>query len=320
MSGDCSIRLKFLGFGEAASLFAGGLAPAGLKGLAAYDVAVHGGPGEAILRERAASTGTTLMESREGFADANWVFAMVQPSITEIAAREVAPHLQPGTFYVDFSSASAKRKQAAAETVIAAGANYIDAGITGSVPSSGHRVPIVASGEQVGVFGEVFAPYGMDITAVGDAVGAAAGIKLIRSVLAKGLEALYVEALVVAERSGVTDKVLDSFCVFLDARPARATAALLVQSHLVHAARRADEVSMSRDMIIEAGVSPLMTDAIIEVMRRTAQTGVADRIGRRQPESLEKALALLDRELPVTVSGRDRHEDMGETHERSEAP
>lgn len=309
MTAGRAIRLKFLGFGEAASLFAGGLAPAGIEGLAAYDVAVHGGAGEAILRERAAATGTTLMESRDGFADADWVFAMVQPSITEIAAREIAPHLRPGIVYVDFSSASPKRKQAASELIAASGAVYIDAGIIGSVPASAHRVPIVAAGDGAVTFRQVFTPLGMDITPVGDTIGAAAGIKLIRSVLAKGLEALYVEALVVAERSGVTAQVLDSFCAFLDARPAQATAALLVQSHIVHAARRADEVTMSRDMVLEAGVSPSMTDAIVEVMQRTARTGVADRIGRRQPESLEKALELLDRELPDTRSGDDTHND-----------
>ncbi len=310
-----SIAVRFLGFGEAASLFAAGLARAGLNDLAAYDIAVHGGPGEALLRERAATTGTALMSDRAGFCDASWVFAMVQPGVAEQAARETAPYLRPGAFYVDFSSASPKRKQAAAASVTAHGGRYVDAGIIGSVPASGHRVPIFASGPDAATFRDVFAPYGMDITVAGDVVGAAAGIKLVRSVLAKGLEALYVEALVAARRSGVGDEVLDSFCAFLDARPAHATAALLLQSHVVHAARRAEEAAMSRDLVIEAGLDPVMTDAVIEIMRRTAATGAAGSADGRQPATMDDALAILDEVLPR----RAPENDMNAKEDRSQS-
>lgn len=308
------VALKFLGFGEAASLFAAGLAQEGLEGLAAYDIAVHGGPGEALLRERARSSGTALLDDRSGFSGALWVFAMVQPGVAEQAARETAPHLAPGAFYVDFSSASPKRKQAAAAAVAAHGGRYVDAGIIGSVPASGHRVPIFASGPDAAAFRDAFAVFGMDITLAGDVVGAAAGIKLVRSVLAKGLEALYVEALVAARRAGVAGEVLDSFCAFLDARPAHATAALLLQSHVVHAARRAEEVEMSRDLVVEAGLDPVMTDAIAGIMRRTAATGAAARAGGRQPATMDEALAILDEALARAAAN-----DMNAKEDRSQS-
>lgn len=295
-------HLQFLGFGEAASLFATGFAAQGLT-LSAYDPSVNGGPGEALLRDRAARSGTALLPGLDAFSDAEWIFAMVPPAKARIAATDVAPHLTADAFYVDFSSASPADKRAAADIVGASGARYVDAGIIGSVPASGHRVPVIASGPDVPAFRDAFAPFGMDIALVGDEIGIAAGTKLVRSILAKGLEALYVEALVVAERSGVTEKVLDSFCAFLDARSARETAALLLKSHVVHAARRADEVLMSRDLVLEAGVSPLMTDAIIGVMKRTAETSAAERVGRRQPDSLEEALAVLETELPGSLPG-----------------
>ncbi len=298
-------RLMFVGFGEAASLFAKGFAQQGVERLAAYSPSVHGGPGEAVLRDRAAQAGTTLLSGPEQFSDAEWIFAMVPPVRAREAAASVGPHLVSGTFYVDFSSAAPADKRAAAEIVSAGGGRYIDAGIIGSVPTSGHRVPVIASGADAGVFRDTFASLGMDITLVGDAVGVAAGTKLVRSILAKGLETLYVEALVVAERSGVTGEVLDTFCAFLDARSARDTAAILLKSHVVHAARRADEVSLARDLVLEAGVEPIMTDAIIRVMRQTAATSAADRVGRRQPGSLEEALAVLETELPGSASGAD---------------
>lgn len=290
----------FLGFGEAATEFARGLSAAGFADLAAYDVAVHGGRGEPLLRERASETGTALLTDRAGFADADVVFAMIQPSVTARAAGETAPHLKSGALYIDFSSASPAVKQTAAALIEASGAAYVDAGIIGSVPTSGHRVPVVLSGARASDVAALFTPHGMQIDVVGSDVGAAAGIKLIRSILTKGMEALYAEALVVARRAGVSAEVLDTFCGFLDARPAQDTASILVRSHVIHAARRADEVAMSREMVIEAGVSPLMTDATIAVMRATAATGIADTFGGRQPGELDTALDALDAALGDT--------------------
>jgi len=293
----------FLGFGEAASLVAKGFAQQGLTNLAAYAPSANGGPGETPLRDRAAQSATAVLSGREGFAEADWIFAMVPPANSVAAAEGVAPHLADGQFYIDFSSASPAQKRAAAEIVGARGVTYVDAGIVGSVPTSGHRVPVITSGAKASIFRDRFTPLGMDITLVGDAVGMAAGTKLIRSILTKGLEALYVEALVVAERSGVTAEVMDSFCAFLDARSARDTAAILLKSHVVHAARRADEVALARELVLDSGVLPFMTDATIRVMQQTAATAVAERAGRRQPDSLDETLILLETELPGRTSG-----------------
>ena len=298
MSGKPAPVLNFLGFGEAASTFAAGLAGAGLEGIRAYDVAIHGGRGEALLRARARDAGVRLLDGREAFADADVVFAMVQPAATLAAAREAAPHLRPGSIFADFSSASPTIKQEAARDVEARGAHYVDLGIIGSAAASGHRVAVVAAGREAARLRDLFVPYGMNVSVMGEAVGAAAGLKLIRSILAKGLEALYVEALTVAERTGVTESVLDSFCGFLDAHSARETAAILMRSHVVHAARRADEVRMSRGMAIEAGVEPLMIDAIVRVMERTVGAAIPERVAGVAPGTLEDALAILVEGLP----------------------
>ncbi|MFG1432990.1 DUF1932 domain-containing protein [Xanthobacter sp. V2C-8] len=291
------LGLAFVGFGEAASHIASGLRGAGVDGMSAYDVAIAGGPRRPLLEARAAAAGVRLLASPAGLAEARHVLALVQPLASVEAARMAAPHLATGALYVDLSSAAPQAKREGAAIVEAVGARFVDGAIIGSAPSSGHRVPILASGDGAEAFGARFRAHGMDITPVTGGIGAAAGIKLVRSILAKGLEALYVEALLVAERAGVTDAVLDTFCAFLDARPARDTAAMLLKSHVVHAARRADEVRMSRDLARSAGLSPLMTDAIIAVMERTAATGVASALDGRQPPTLEAALHGLDAAL-----------------------
>ncbi len=290
--------LAFVGFGEAGSLFAAGLAGAGLRDMLAYDVAVHGGPGEPLLRRRASESGVALAGAPEELAGAETVFVMVQPGVAERAVAALVPHLPAGTLCVDLCSSSPAVKQACARRAADRGLRYVDAAIIGSVPASRHRVAILAAGDEVPAFLARFAPLGMQITRVEGGIGAAAGIKLVRSVLAKGLEAVYVEALVAAHRLGLAGPVLETFCAFLDERPAADTAALLVRSHVVHAARRADEVRMSRALILEAGLDPVMTDAITRILEQSAAAGTAEAAGGAQPPTLEAALQVLDRCLP----------------------
>ncbi len=53
-------------------------------------------------------------------------------------------------------------------------------------------------------------PLGMRTQIVGDEVGAAAAIKMVRSVMIKGIEALTLECFLAATRAGVVDQVAAS--------------------------------------------------------------------------------------------------------------
>jgi 3-hydroxyisobutyrate dehydrogenase-like beta-hydroxyacid dehydrogenase len=290
-------RLAFVGFGEAAFSIASGLREAGFDGMAAFDVAADREPFRTRIRERAELAGVTLLDGPEGLSGAETVFVLVQPSASMAVAQSCASHVSPDALYVDLTSLGPTDKAAVGAYVAAAGRRFVDAAILGSAPTSRNRVPIVAAGPEVNQFVERFAPYGMDISPVGERFGAAAGLKIVRSVLAKGLEALYVEALIAARRMGVEAEVLQSFCAFLDARPALDTAAMLVRSHVPHAGRRADEMRMSRAAVAETGLDPLMTDAIVQLMERSAASGVVAAGGGSQPPSLDAALTILDAAL-----------------------
>ncbi|WP_165498078.1 NAD(P)-dependent oxidoreductase [Siculibacillus lacustris] len=291
--GATAIRLGFVGFGEAAGLFAAGLAAAGIGPLVAVDPAAADSTARQRLLERAGAATVDLAADASRLAAATVVFCLVPAPVDRAATRSAAPHIAPGALWVDFSSTSPEDKRACAAIVAAAGGRYLDAAILGSVPTSGHRVPVIVCGEGAADFAAAFNRFGMAIAPVEGPIGTAAGVKLVRSILAKGLEALWVEALLVARGAGVLDAVLDDFCGFLDARPARATAELLVESHPIHAARRADEVRLSRDIVLAVGIAPTLTDAIVARLEATAATGVADKLAGRPPADLATALAVL---------------------------
>lgn len=286
-------RIAFIGFGEAGSLIGEGLVQAGLKGLAALDPALAD-PSRAWLVERAKSAGIALLSDPADLARFDMVMVFVQPSAAVAVARAYADRLAPGALYADMTSCGPVQKAEAGQVVQAAGRRFVDAAMLGSVPVSRHRIPTVAAGPQAEDFATVMNGFGMDIRVVPGAIGSAAGIKIVRSILAKGIEALFSEALVVAHRYGIETEVLDSFAEFMDAHTLKAHAHRMLRAHVIHAGRRADEVRMSVQAVREAGMEPLITEAIVKVLDRTAQSGVAARYRGKQPDSYPEALEGLD--------------------------
>jgi len=286
-------RLAIIGFGEAGSTIAMGLREAGITDIMAADPALKD-PKRQWLRARAEAASIVIVDNVAAMAKADYVFSLVQPGLAQTVARDYAPHIGPGALYVDLTSCGPNQKIAAGDIVMGAGHDFVDAAMLGSVPVSGHRIQTVAAGPRAKEFAERFAPYGMNIEVVGERIGNAAAIKIVRSILAKGVEALFVEALVVARRYGIVDEVLTTFASFMDQHPTRAHAERMVKAHVIHAARRADEVRMSVETAKDAGIDPILTQAIVGVLERTAATGIADKYAGKQPGSFEEALRALD--------------------------
>ena len=121
---------------------------------------------------------------------------------------------------------------------------------------------------------------------------------MVRSVLMKGLEALGVEALVTAERQGILEEVLDCLAD-VDLVPFREHLASLVQTHVVHAHRRWEEMGLVAKTLRETGVEPLMTEVTEKSLRRSVDAAIAPADGK--VPSLDDALKLLSEKV---VRGR----------------
>src|SRR5690606_12506075 len=118
---------------------------------------------------------------------------------------EAARHVRAGTVFLDLNSASPGTKQRAAAALEAAGAQYVEAGVMTSVPPYGIRVPMLLGGPAAAALAETLSAWGMDARAVSDRLGVASAIKMSRSVMIKGLEALVIEAYTNARAYGVED-------------------------------------------------------------------------------------------------------------------
>src|SRR5215467_7200718 len=124
--------------------------------------------------------------------------------------------------------------------------------------------------------------------------GSASAVKMVRSVLMKGIEALAVESLVTAERQGILEEVLSCFgdADLVDFRDLIAT---LTQTHIVHAHRRWEEMGLVGRTLRETGVDPLMTEVIEKSLRRSVDAGIAPADGK-VPE-FDEALRILSEKV-----------------------
>ena len=79
-----------------------------------------------------------------------------------------------------------------------------------SVPPHGIRTPMLLGGPHARAAAPVLAALGFAVTPVSDEYGVASAIKMCRSVIVKGMEAIVIESFLTARRYGVEREVLAS--------------------------------------------------------------------------------------------------------------
>lgn len=268
-------RLGLVGYGEIGSTLGAGLRKAGLDAIHCYDKYAFDGPYSGLMQRRAEEAGVTLVRSNQELADAADVIVSVTPgSVSLESAAAFAPCLTSRHIFVDFASATPKIKVGVAQRLIATGALIGDASIEGT-PKNGYAMPILSSGPAGERVRDLLNPWGMRIEFVGDELGRASGIKILRSVLIKGIEALTDEMLLAARHYGIDEIVLASASKTL-ARPWMDTVESLIPSGIIHAKRRAEELEMSAEAVADAGIEPVMARAVAARLRWKAELGLKD--------------------------------------------
>lgn len=296
------VRLGLVGYGEVGSTLGRGLRGAGLLHLVAYDKHAFDGPYAGLIQRRAEEAGVPLLRDAGQLArEADIILGVTPGSSSLDSAAALAPHLTPGHVFVDVASATPRIKREVAAIAAPSGATLGDASIMGT-PADGHGLSILASGPAAERMRDALVPWGMSIEAVGPDIGTASGIKILRSVVMKGLEALLVECLLGASELGIDATILHSIERSLQ-RPFTAVANALLTTGAIHAERRADEVAMSAEALADAGLDPIMAKAAAARLRWVAGLGLKPHFGGVVPNSYADVLAAMKQKgalAPVT--------------------
>lgn len=289
-------HLGLIGYGEVGKIFSAGLHER-VASVSAWDVKFAQEATRTEQRAHAQQAGVQACESMADLcARCDLILSAVTASNTLAVAEEAARHIRPGTVFLDLNSASPGTKQQAARLIDAAGAHYVEAGVMTSVPPYGIRVPMLLGGGQASALSAVLNSWGMDAKAVADQLGVASAIKMCRSVMIKGLEALVIESYATARAYGVEDHVLPTLVETFPSIDWERQGAYFFSRVVQHGQRRAEEMRESARTVQEAGFPPLMTAAIADKQQWVAdlaKSGVFQGVGKdaRWQEFADRLLA-----------------------------
>ncbi|MBO0906048.1 NAD(P)-dependent oxidoreductase [Jiella sp. MQZ13P-4] len=272
--------IALIGYGEAAAAITGGW-PLPRKAFRAYDVKTREPvTAEAMWARYEAAGIAGCGEIAEAIGAARLVLSLVTADRAVEAAGAGAPHLTPGALFIDGNSCSPASKSEAARLVEAAGGRYVDMAIMAPVHPKGHRVPVLLAGPHAEDALAVLTALDMDATLAGPEVGQASAIKMLRSVMVKGFEALTAECLLAARRAGVEDAVLASLQASDPGTDWRARSAYNLERMMVHGVRRAAEMEEVGKTVAALGLPPRMSAAIAAWQRQVGslalEGGAAD--------------------------------------------
>lgn len=199
-----------IGFGEAGSILGEDLVAAGRQ-VAMYDVLLDSPSSRAQMRDRARRAGVRAADTfDDAVAGVQVVISAVTASSSADVAAKAAGVLRAGQVLLDINSVSPAKKRSNASLVEAAGADYVEAAVMAPVPPQRLQVPMLLGGKRAAALAEQLRGVGMSATALSEQIGVASAVKMCRSIVIKGLEALTTESMLAARRFGAEREVLES--------------------------------------------------------------------------------------------------------------
>jgi 3-hydroxyisobutyrate dehydrogenase-like beta-hydroxyacid dehydrogenase len=262
--------ITFIGFGEAAQAFAGGLSAR------AYDIKSEAwSTRDTKLADYARSGVRGCDTAAAALAGAGIVLSLVTADQALPAARLYASALAPGALWFDMNSVAPDTKREAAVAIEAAGGHYVDVAVMSPVHPLRLDVPLLIGGPYADAGAEALAAIGFtDVRDVAGPIGTASAIKMIRSVMVKGLEALTTECALAAEAAGVRDEVFASLDANWPGTDWAAKANYNLDRMIMHGTRRAAEMEEAVKTLDVLGTGSVMTRGTIEWQRAIGRLGL----------------------------------------------
>ena len=239
--------IAFIGFGEAAHAFLDGWRtnPAFRARISAYDIKTDSPDPSVRAAKRADYAAANVIGAStapEAVAGAEAVFSVVTADQAHEAALAALPGLRTGALFFDCNSCAPQTKARTAKEVDAEGGRYVDVAVMAPVHPRLHRTPLLISGPHAEAAGAALAALGMSARIHPGPVGAASAVKMIRSIMMKGLEALVCECVLAGEKAGVIETVLDSLDDSFPGFDWRKRSAYMLERTMTHGVRRAAEM------------------------------------------------------------------------------
>ena len=189
-------------------------------------------------------------------ARADLIVSAVTASQAVPVASACAPAVKKGAWFLDFNSASPGAKRRAAGVIDGAGGRYVEGAVMTSVPPYRIKVPLLLGGGNARDLAPLLGELGFDAKVTSDQLGIASAVKMCRSIMIKGLEAMVIESFTTARAYGVEDAVLASLAETFPGINWEKQGAYFFQRVIEHGRRRAEEVREVAETVRDIGLTP----------------------------------------------------------------
>lgn len=260
--------VALIGFGEAGGIIGEDLAVQGVR-VRTYDRLLADPLHSSTIRAKADRANVEVYDSAaEAVQGVQLVISAVTAGSALAVAVGLAEWMKPGQLFMDINSVAPGTKQAASDALQNSGAFYVDAAVMAPVPPQRLQTPVLLGGAHAMTLLQGLQPLGFNVTVVADRIGVASAIKMCRSIMIKGLEALTTECLSTARQYGAEERVLASLHKSFphmgwDAHQPH----YLISRVAEHGRRRAEEMEEVAKTCADGGVIPSMSQAIVATQR-----------------------------------------------------
>jgi 3-hydroxyisobutyrate dehydrogenase-like beta-hydroxyacid dehydrogenase len=289
------MKVGFIGFGEAGFHIARGLRGAGLSFVCAYDINARApGLGEKI-RRRAGDAEVPLLESNAELAAASDILLSTVTADRSLeAAEQTAPFLNSRHIYADLNSVSPALKQTIGRMIESRGARFVEAAVMSPAPRHGAAVPMFLCGAHAREFADLLSPYGMNLDVISERIGAASAVKMCRSVVVKGLEALMLECVLGSVPYGADERVFATLDETFPGMDWKKLASYMIGRVVEHGERRAREMEEVAETLRSVGVEPVMAEATARRQDWLAGLGLLEHFGGKAPDDYRAVAQAVD--------------------------
>ena len=257
-------HVGLVGYGEVGRILAEDLRKQDVS-VTAYDLKLRSDQTGGALRDHAGAHGVKLVSSHADLAaQSDFIVSAVTASQAVPVAQACAPTVKSGAWYLDFNSASPGAKQRAAALIDGKGARYVEGAVMTSIPPYRIKVPLLLGGAGAGELAPLLIELGFDAKKASDRLGVASAVKMCRSVMIKGLEAMVIESFTTARAYGVEDAVLASLKETFPGIDWEKQGAYFFQRVIEHGRRRSEEVREVAETVREIGLTPWLAQGTAE--------------------------------------------------------
>jgi len=267
-------RIAIIGFGEAGGTFGQDFAKQGID-VSVFDILLVSRRHRRHMQSKADKCGVRAAANLyDCVRDSQLVISAVTSASALDVAKDAGAILGAGQIFLDINSVSPETKRKAARLIEPGPAkrtkaHFVEAAVMAAVPGLRLKVPMLLGGPKAAEAAKRLTSIGMNATALSNQIGLASAVKMCRSVMLKGLEALAVECLFAARQYGVEDAVLESLAAtypslgWKDRLPD-----YLVSRVAEHGRRRANEMREVARALRSVGVKPTMAMATADRQER----------------------------------------------------